>query len=139
MKQVREVVTGYRTSDLNTELAHAKYVLESNEIKFEYQFDDIAINETTNKELAIILKELITNILKHSSASKVTAHISQANESVMLKVVDNGVGFSPSKRKGNGLKGIQERTLNMSGTFNLEHEPQTTISISVPLGEPSHD
>lgn len=134
LKQVREVVTGYRTSDLNTELAHAKYVLESNEINFQYQFDDIQMNETMNKELAIMLKELITNILKHSSASHVTTHISQKADIVILKVIDNGVGFSDTKDKGYGLKGIQERINNMSGTFSLEFEPKTAITISVPNG-----
>ena len=134
LKQVQEVVTGYRTSDLNTELAHAKYVLESNEINFQYQFDDIQMDETMNKELAIMLKELITNILKHSSASQVTTHISQKMDTVILKVIDNGVGFSDSNDNGYGLKGIQERINNMSGTFSLEVEPKTSITISIPNG-----
>ncbi|MCW8999111.1 MAG: histidine kinase dimerization/phosphoacceptor domain-containing protein, partial [Kangiellaceae bacterium] len=40
LKQVREVVTGFRASDLNDEFAHAKFTLESNDINFEYQFED---------------------------------------------------------------------------------------------------
>ncbi|MFK8013549.1 MAG: sensor histidine kinase [Marinicellaceae bacterium] len=139
LKQVREVVTGYRTSDLNTELAHAKYVLESNDIQFKFRFDDIQMSETINKELAIMLKELITNILKHSSAGLVTTNIKQKDNIAELKVSDDGVGFSPSKSNGNGLKGIQERTLNLGGSYNLEHQPNTTITISIPLNEPSND
>lgn len=139
LKQVREVVTGYRTSDLNTELAHAKYVLESNEINFNYQFDDVQMDETMNKELAIMLKELITNILKHASASLVTAQISQQDEMIILKVEDDGVGFSSSPNNGYGLKGIQERINNMSGKFYLEFDPKTSITISVPNESLNHD
>lgn len=134
LKQVREVVTGYRTSDLNTELAHAKYVLESNEIHFKYQFDDIEISNKTNKELAIILKELVTNILKHAHATKVSAQIEQNNHSVVMTVMDDGVGFNNTNdNEGFGLKGIQERVAQLSGHLEINSNGQTTIKISVPL------
>lgn len=122
LKQIREVVTDYRTSNLNTELAHAKYVLESNEISFEYQFDDIEISNIINKELAIILKELVTNILKHAGASKVRAEITSEESRIVLRVSDNGGGFSQEITKGFGLKGINERVDKLSGRVKIETE-----------------
>lgn len=138
LKQVREVVTGYRTSDLNTELAHAKYVLESNEIHFVYQFDDFKLSDQINKELAIILKELVTNILKHAQAGQVSAKITQSEQAVILTVVDDGVGFIQSKEhKGFGLKGIEERVKNFSGTLEIDSIKQTSITVTIPLTEAS--
>ncbi|MCX7553996.1 sensor histidine kinase [Marinicella sp. S1101] len=140
LKQVREVVTGYRTSDLNTELAHAKYVLESNEIHFAYQFDDIEMSNQINKELAIILKELVTNILKHAHASQVSAKITQSEQAVILTVVDDGVGFIQSnEKKGFGLKGIEERVKNFSGTLEIDSIKQTSITVTIPLTEASNN
>jgi two-component system sensor histidine kinase DesK len=135
LKQVREVVTGYRSSDLNTELAHAKYILESNEINFSYQFDDIEMSTVINKELAIILKELVTNILKHAQASKVKASITKNKDQVLLNVTDDGIGFdqSESENHGYGLKGIQERATKLSGRFILESNSSTSITVSIPL------
>lgn len=135
LKQIREVVTGYRTSDLNTELAHAKYVLESNEINFEYQFDDIEISDTVNKELAIILKELVTNILKHAEASKVRAEIKYEKFHTLLQVSDNGNGFSQELAKGFGLKGIKERIDKLSGYVKIETNPTigSKFTILVPV------
>ena len=103
LKQVREVVTGFRSSDLNDEFAHAKFTLESNDINFQYQCEDIEIDDTTNKELAIILKELITNILKHAQASKVSATLSMIKDRVTLEVQDNGVGIKADEKKQDGL------------------------------------
>ncbi|MEP1742400.1 MAG: sensor histidine kinase [Kangiellaceae bacterium] len=141
LSQVREVVTGYRTSDLNTELAHAKYTLESNEIQFDYQFEEIDLNESINKELAIILKELVTNILKHSQATKVSATISPNKHQVQLLVEDNGIGFQRSDTQTNsisdnnryGLKGIAERVNKMDGDLTIESNQGTRVKINIPL------
>ncbi len=140
LSQVREVVTGYRTSDLNTELAHAKYVLESNEIHFEYQQDEVELSDVSNKELAIILKELVTNILKHSKATKVTAKVETLNEQVQLTVNDNGVGFNSTADKSNatangsfGLQGISERVKKLNGKFSIQSDQGTQIKIDVPI------
>lgn len=132
LSQIREVVTGYRTSDLNSELAHAKYVLESNDMHFDYQFETCEMNEHTNKELAIILKELVTNILKHSQAKKVTAAINQSNEKIHLTVRDDGVGFSSKEHQGFGLKGITERVDKLAGNLSIQSDSGTFIEINIP-------
>ena len=134
LKQVREVVTGYRSSDLNTELAHAKYVLESNDIHFDYEFENFEMNETINKELAIILKELITNILKHAHASHVFASIKLIKKAIVLQVEDDGKGFSINKKQGYGLMGIQERVVKLSGHFTIQADKQTSLKVLIPLG-----
>jgi two-component system sensor histidine kinase DesK len=133
LKQVREVVTGYRSSDLNTELAHAKYVLESNDINFQYTFENMAIDDGINKELAIILKELITNILKHAQAKQVKATIKLINNSIILTVEDDGIGFTANDKNGFGHKGIQERVLKLSGDFLHSSSPNTLLTIKIPV------
>jgi len=134
LKQVREVVTGYRTSDLNTELAHAKYILESNDINFKYQFEDVAMSDTVNKELAIILKELVTNILKHAQANKVQAMISQQQDSIVMSLTDDGKGFAPKPTNGFGLKGIEERIEKLAGKLSLQSDKGSRFIITVPAG-----
>ncbi len=136
LKQIREVVTGYRSSDLNTELAHAKYVLESNNIHFSYKFKDFKMQDSINKELAIILKELITNVLKHSKANRVFTQIYQENNQVSMKIEDDGIGFNTQKTKGFGLIGIKERVNKLSGTFSIKSDSttqNTSFTINIPL------
>jgi two-component system sensor histidine kinase DesK len=133
LKQIREVVSGYRASDLSAELAHAKYVLKSNEIDFDYHLDKFPLQEKINKELAIILKELVTNVLKHSKATKVSASIEQEMNNAVLQFSDNGIGFNNESQKGFGLKGIIERVENMLGSYSLIQNDGVTIKISVPI------
>lgn len=135
LKQVREVVTGYRTSDLNTELAHAKYVLESNDIHFKYRIDDLTISDTVNKELAIILKELVTNVLKHAKATKVIVEINQLENHAQMTLSDDGVGISDNPNKGFGLQGIKERIDRLSGRLTLNSNQGAEFVIEVPLKE----
>ncbi len=140
LKQVREVVSGYRTSDLSTELAHAKYLLESNDIHFEYTYEVDELSDKINKELAIILKELITNVLKHAQADQVSASVihNKDNNDVTLCVKDNGQGFESQDKAGFGLKGIDERVNQLSGRCKISSEHGVMMSITVPLGE-QHD
>ena len=135
LSQIREVVTGYRTSDLNTELAHAKYVLESNEISFNYQFQEFDMSEHINKELAIMLKELVTNILKHAESDCVDVCIKKQNNHACLQIKDNGVGFKEKEHQGFGLKGMTERVSKLDGDLSILSSSGTEININIPLVE----
>ncbi|TDF35579.1 sensor histidine kinase [Alteromonadaceae bacterium M269] len=127
LSQVREVVSGYRTSDLLSELANAKHVLASMSIEFEYRFEGLGDKENietnlekyldakSNKELAIVLRELVTNIIRHAKADEVDAVIKREDGNIVLTVKDNGQGFDNQEHKGFGLKGIEERINKLSG------------------------
>tara|TARA_R110000744_G_scaffold172532_1_gene291229 strand:+ start:10653 stop:11819 length:1167 start_codon:yes stop_codon:yes gene_type:complete len=125
LSQVREVVSGYRTSDLLSELANAKNVFAGVDIDFDYQFDNldeqfIELDPVANKELAIVLRELVTNILRHAKASKVTARIKKQNEQIVLSVYDDGQGYEQGARSGFGIQGIEERVGQLNGTLQVK-------------------
>ena len=120
-----------------TELAHAKYVLESNDIQFIYELKELELEEEVNKELAVILKELITNILKHANADLVKAEVFQRDNETIMIIEDNGIGLASLKnedqsKQGFGLKGIRERMEKLSGRFTLESNPGAKFTFSVP-------
>jgi two-component system sensor histidine kinase DesK len=125
LSQVREVVSGYRTSDLLSELANAKNVFASVDIEFQYQFEDIEeqqieLDSASNKELAIVLRELVTNVIKHAKATQVTVTIKHSNGKIVLAMQDNGQGFENSQHKGFGIKGIEERIHKLHGFVSIK-------------------
>ena len=121
LQQVREVISGYRTSDLVSELAHAKYVLESNDISFDYELQVEELDDAKSKEIAVIVKELVTNVLKHAEATVVKAGIFQDDQSLRLAFADNGKGVTDNNSpSGFGLQGIRERISEMKGTMTHE-------------------
>jgi two-component system sensor histidine kinase DesK len=141
LSQVREVVSGYRTSDLLSELANAKNVFGSVDIQFQYQFENIdeqqiELDSASNKELAIVLRELVTNIIKHAKATQVTVIIKHEDGKIVLAMQDDGQGFENALHKGFGIKGIEERIQKLKGFVNIKTggEYSGTLSeISLPM------
>jgi len=71
-----------------------------------------------------IAQEWLTNVVKHSSASEVSASLRTDGTKLTLTIADNGVGFDPQKVKnGLGLRGIAERSRMVGGTLNIESGP----------------
>jgi two-component system sensor histidine kinase DesK len=135
LSQVREVVSGYRTSDLLSELANAKNVFGSVDIDFYYQFENIdeqqiELDNTSNKELAIVLRELVTNIIKHAKATQVSATITHENGKIVLAMQDDGQGFENFQHKGFGLKGIEERMQKLKGFVSIKTGGDYTGTLS---------
>ena len=89
-------------------------------------------------ELAIyrILQELISNILKHASATEVKTELLKRRDSVVLIVEDNGVGSDLSQKKdhGIGLMNIESRVESVNGILTYETEPGkgTVVIVNIP-------
>ena len=145
LSQVREVVSGYRSSDLLSELANAKNVFASLSIQFDYHLFDLTETQLeadmqANKELAIVLRELVTNIIKHAKATKVNVQVKKQGQGLVLLVQDDGQGMPEmqSANLGFGLKGIQERINKLHGWVKLDAESKqvgTLSEIYVPLSQ----
>jgi two-component system, NarL family, sensor histidine kinase DesK len=143
LSQVREVVSGYRSSDLLSELVNAKNVFASLNIAFDYQL--VGVTETeleyelaTNKELAIVLRELVTNIIKHAKATQVSVTLKKQAKGIVLLVQDDGQGMPTEQNAvmGFGLVGIHERIEKLKGWVKIakpESVNGTRSEIYVPL------
>ena len=86
-----------------------------------------------------ICQESLTNVARHAEATKICISLQeQDNETILLKIEDNGRGFEVPKigdKKTLGLLGMRERTLMMGGEFRIESDPGkgTTLFVTVPL------
>lgn len=104
---------------------------------------DCEINLTTplSDELSLaayrIVQEALTNIVKHSQATKLSIQIASRPESLHVKVLDNGKGFDPSKNTtGFGLRGMKERAMALGGTFQVWSASGSGCHIDVVLPLP---
>lgn len=100
------------------------------------------------------VRELLTNVHKHSRASAVAVTLRLTARELVAAVGDDGVGFNPDRRtaaddggpEGFGLFSIRERMRAAGGTFGLETAPGRgcTVTLTLPLpaspaGEPTSD
>ena len=89
-----------------------------------------------------IVQEAINNIEKYAHASTTKLRIGLQNDSIRLKIQDDGRGFDPRKIKMNkqekghglGLTNMRERALSLGGSCEILSVPQkgTTIVVRIP-------
>jgi signal transduction histidine kinase len=86
----------------------------------------------------LIVKEALTNALKHSHAREVRVQAKTSAQMLNIVVQDDGQGFAdqplpPNPGKGHGLGNMRQRAENMGGTLTVESVPRqgTTVKLSV--------
>ena len=103
------------------------------DIKGNYQY----LNEQKEIILFRILQEAVNNIVRHSSASEIIIFLYCFNDSVKLRIQDNGRGFDPSfieksKRKiAGGILNMKKRATLINADFELESKPGNGTKITV--------
>lgn len=85
-----------------------------------------------------IVQEAVSNTLRHAQASLLEVYLHQTEDSVTLKIVDNGVGFNsdqPDKVGSYGLRNMRERVTGLGGSFKTVSikNQGTIIDISIPV------
>jgi PAS domain S-box-containing protein len=82
-----------------------------------------------------IAQEALTNVAKHAHASRVDVMLESRDDSVLMVVEDDGVGFDPSdlsmRDRGVGLLGMRERAALIDADFQIESNPGDGTSIFV--------
>ncbi|MBE9044426.1 sensor histidine kinase [Pleurocapsales cyanobacterium LEGE 10410] len=81
-----------------------------------------------------IVQEALTNIIKHSQASKVTLHLQETMGKILLSIDDNGCGFNPNDNTtGFGIQGMQERTIALRGKLAISSQQGMGCQIKVEI------
>lgn len=86
-------------------------------------------------QLFRIIKEIYTNALKHAAASKISIQLIFENQTLMIIIEDNGIGFDINhKIHSGGLENIKSRVNFLSGNINIDSNRKgTSIIIEIPI------
>ena len=106
-------------------------------VQFSADTDKLTLPQETANCIYRVYQESLTNIMKHASASEVTARLESTGGIIQVLIRDNGKGFDKQKGKkitSFGLLGMQERVLSFHGNFSVDAAPGkgTTITFSIP-------
>ena len=89
-------------------------------------------------ELALIVREALTNVLKYSKRSLAVFLYFHFNEEMTVEIHDAGPGFRIEEiKEGAGLRSMQARAQRLKGRLEVVSEERrgTTIRVIVPRGE----
>lgn len=130
--EVRTTVQGWRQASLDAELESARTTLAGVGVDLGVHRDGkLAIVDSTEHELALILREAVTNVARHARARTCHVGIDSDDGQLRMVIADDGVGGNAAD--GNGLAGMRERVAALGGTVRRNGSTGTTVTVAVPL------
>jgi two-component system, NarL family, sensor histidine kinase DesK len=128
LAEVRATVAGLRVARLGEELAGADRALGAAGIDAEVPVDVSVVDPRRRLVLAWVLREAVTNVVRHSGATRCVVELGQHS----LVVRDDGRGVAGTVQ-GNGLRGLAERVAAAGGVLRLtDTSPGTRLEVSWP-------
>jgi len=144
MKEIRQFLAGGTTKPLITGTLVEKLREEARflrdgmglDVILESEPEDLKLSAETEREVYYVVREALTNVIRHSHASKVDIHLTQKNGQLAGSFIDNGVGFSTGLQHDNGvgLAAMAQRVKKIGGEFFVKSSPGsgTKITFFVP-------
>ena len=81
-----------------------------------------------------VVQEALTNVARHSDASRVSVFVGGERGRLRVVVEDNGVGFDPeAPTRRLGLMGIRERVTILGGTVTIDSSPGQGTAVTVEI------
>ncbi|MGA2211838.1 MAG: ATP-binding protein [Bryobacteraceae bacterium] len=89
--------------------------------------------DETETHLFRIVQEALTNIARHSGATRVAIALDRKGSRVHLTVKDNGHGFNGNRSDGLGLVGMRARAQSIGGELTIDSSDGVAIGLWAPL------
>ncbi|MDB6165122.1 MAG: Histidine kinase, gyrase and HSP90-like ATPase [Lacunisphaera sp.] len=95
-----------------------------------------------NAEIVNILREAVSNSLRHGRARRITLLAGRGDREIALAVQDDGAGFTPGLPRtsaGHGLGNMQARAAALGGNLRVESAPGkgTRVLLTLPVASPA--
>ncbi len=135
MNDIRKSLQGLRdeSMDLKTRIENLIDEMPHMDIEFIYNIDE-EIDYSLKFDILSIVKEAMTNTVKHSDATKMKISLIQQPKFYTLIITDNGKGKPSFNQKGIGLDYIGETANKYNGNFNYKYDNGFKIHVTLMKG-----
>jgi two-component sensor histidine kinase len=114
---------------------------KSNNIRLQWDIDNISVDVSQAIPIGIILNEMVTNALKYAfpdnQMGTITILVKQTGDFIEMQIIDNGVGlpsdFNFDSTNTLGLTLLKGLTGQLNGTFSVENDNGLTIAVKFPV------
>lgn len=133
LAEIRSTVGGLRATDVADEVSAARSVLADAGVELLVTGEVADIAEGDRPMLAWVVREAVTNIVRHAEAERCHIELAPSPGTVLLRVTDDGVGLG-DRGEGNGLRGLRERVVAAGGTLLVDSSTAAAASPDKPSG-----
>jgi len=130
LAEVRKTITGYRSEGFASELTRAAQILETAGVRLNKPARAPYLTPRHEATLSLVLREAVTNIVRHAGASECSIEVSTEKDRTQLVIADDGRG--DIRQEGNGLRGMRERVRELGGSLSLDSHQGTRLHIELP-------
>ncbi|GEA50771.1 hypothetical protein VIN01S_15750 [Vibrio inusitatus NBRC 102082] len=108
------------------------------DVDFNTTIESLSIDRKTEIAIFRVLHEALSNIAKHSEAYVVSIELSEIEQSLVLQIKDNGIGFDVVEKleaPGLGLTSMQARARFINGQLSIRSKEfqGVTIELRIPI------
>jgi two-component system sensor histidine kinase DesK len=132
LDNIRKTVSGWQQVSWDDEVDKAQTSLHMAGIRPTVSGSAHGLAPSSETILALVVREAVTNVLRHSGASTCSISLTVDDTQTRLEIVDDGTGFGG--RTGGGIRGMHERVLAAGGTLRVDGSNGTRIALTLPVG-----
>ncbi|MFG1645332.1 sensor histidine kinase [Amycolatopsis sp. NPDC049252] len=148
LSDVRSVASGYRELSLDSESRAARSVLVAADVRVRMEMLQDELPTPVRTVLAVVLREGVTNVLRHSSVESCEIAMRRSDAGVTLEIVNDGVtdtdpspapasanGASRDVSPGTGIGNLTHRVADLGGelTAGVEADGRFRLRAVVPV------
>jgi len=122
LRELRQAVRGYRALDLTAELGSVRGVLEAAGVRCTTRLPSRGLPADVAPVFAYVVREAVTNVLKHSTATRCDILLSLTGAEAEVRVRNDGAAGRPDGEPGSGLTGLAERVAALGGDLTAGPE-----------------
>jgi two-component system sensor histidine kinase DesK len=130
LAQVREAVAGMQSRGLAGELEHARVALKAAAVELAADTVPSALPPAAEAALAMVLRESVTNVIRHAEARHCRVSFTSEPESILLEVQDDGRG--DGLVEGGGIAGMRSRLAAAGGRLEVSTGQGTRVRAWMP-------
>jgi two-component system sensor histidine kinase DesK len=130
LAQVREAVAGMQSRGLAGELEHARVALKAAAVELAADTAPPDLPPAAEAALAMVLRESVTNVIRHAEARHCRVSFRSEPESILLEVHDDGRG--DGLVEGGGIAGMRSRLAAAGGRLEINTDEGTRVRAWMP-------
>ncbi|WP_197523055.1 sensor histidine kinase [Actinokineospora pegani] len=136
LSDVRSVAMGYRLLSVHDSIRSARSLLASAGVAVRVELDGGSVPEPAGTVLAVVLREGVTNVLRHSAARFCEIRVRRDAGAVTMDILNDGAHDAPLDG-GSGVRNLCERVHALDGVLTAGRvgADHYHLRAAIPLGE----